>query len=145
MAPPGSSTISAQPTLSPYIVFILSSTPLTHLQDVPDRVPDLISQRRRWLNGSFFASIHSSYHFGYLYRSDHTFWRKLWLHVELVYQAFNMIFAWVSSLPCFCQRREADGLFGVAVRAGELLHHLYHSYSVAVRVHRGLEREPDGD
>ncbi|GAA6030305.1 hypothetical protein JCM8097_009038 [Rhodosporidiobolus ruineniae] len=62
--------------------------------DVPDRVPDLISQRRRWLNGSFFASIHSSYHFGYLYRSDHTFMRKFWLHVELLYQTFNMLFAW---------------------------------------------------
>ncbi|BGP01634.1 Chitin synthase 4 [Rhodotorula toruloides] len=62
--------------------------------DVPDRVPDLIAQRRRWLNGSFFAGIHSSYHFGYLYRSDHSFIRKLWLHVELFYQTFNMLFAW---------------------------------------------------
>ncbi|BGP17974.1 hypothetical protein JCM10213_003981 [Rhodosporidiobolus nylandii] len=64
--------------------------------DVPDRVPDLISQRRRWLNGSFFASIHSSYHFGYLYRSDHSFVRKTWLHIELLYQTFNMLFAWFS-------------------------------------------------
>ncbi|ORY77216.1 glycosyltransferase family 2 protein [Leucosporidium creatinivorum] len=62
--------------------------------DVPDRLPDLISQRRRWLNGSFFAGIHSSFHFGFLYRSDHSFWRKLWLHVELFYQTFNMLFAW---------------------------------------------------
>ncbi|GAA5977405.1 hypothetical protein JCM10908_004966 [Rhodotorula pacifica] len=64
--------------------------------DVPDRIPDLIAQRRRWLNGSFFAGIHSSYHFGYLYRSDHSFMRKLWLHVELFYQTYNMIFAWFS-------------------------------------------------
>jgi len=27
--------------------------------DLPDQVPELISQRRRWLNGSFFATIHS--------------------------------------------------------------------------------------
>jgi len=62
--------------------------------DVPDTAPDLISQRRRWLNGSFFAGIHSSFHFGYIYRSDHSIWRKWWLHVELFYQTFNMIFAW---------------------------------------------------
>lgn len=64
--------------------------------DVPDRVPDLIAQRRRWLNGSFFAGIHSTYHFGYIYRSDHSFMRKLWLHVELFYQTYNMLFAWFS-------------------------------------------------
>lgn len=28
--------------------------------------------------------------------SDHSFGRKLWLHVELFYQAFNMLFAWFS-------------------------------------------------
>jgi chitin synthase len=26
---------------------------------------------RRWLNGSFFAAIHSVVHFGYLYRSSY--------------------------------------------------------------------------
>ncbi|GAA5934409.1 uncharacterized protein JCM15063_004568 [Sporobolomyces koalae] len=62
--------------------------------DVPDGVADLISQRRRWLNGSFFAGLHASYHFGYIYRSDHTIWRKTWLHVELLYQTFQQLFAW---------------------------------------------------
>ncbi|TNY17016.1 class II chitin synthase [Rhodotorula diobovata] len=62
--------------------------------DVPDTLHDLIAQRRRWLNGSFFAGLHATYHFGYLYRSDHSFIRKLWLHIELFYQAFNTIFAW---------------------------------------------------
>nr|KIR48602.1 chitin synthase [Cryptococcus bacillisporus CA1280] len=64
------------------------------ITDVPDTVPELVSQRRRWLNGSFFAAIHSIVHFGYLYRSSHTFTRKFFLHVELVYQTLNMIFAW---------------------------------------------------
>lgn len=130
---PGFSTTSVRPTQSPYVPRLpLAEATDAIVQDVPDRVPDLISQRRRWLNGSFFASIHSSYHFGYLYRSDHTFWRKLWLHVELFYQAFNMIFAWVSRVVC-SRWRELTGLGG-AVRAGQLLHHFYHSHSVAVRI-----------
>jgi chitin synthase len=57
-------------------------------------VPELISQRRRWLNGSFFAAIHSVVKFGYLYRSDHGIFRKLWLHLLLLYNLFNMFFSW---------------------------------------------------
>ncbi|KII90552.1 glycosyltransferase family 2 protein [Plicaturopsis crispa FD-325 SS-3] len=64
--------------------------------DVPDTVAELISQRRRWLNGSFFAAIHSTFHFHYIYRSAHTFMRKFWIHVEMVYQTFNLIFSWFS-------------------------------------------------
>ncbi|KAF5374183.1 hypothetical protein D9615_008867 [Tricholomella constricta] len=60
--------------------------------DVPDQVPELISQRRRWLNGSFFAAVHSTVHFYYIYRSAHTFLRKFWIHVEMLYQLFNLIF-----------------------------------------------------
>ncbi|KAI6159686.1 glycosyltransferase family 2 protein [Pisolithus thermaeus] len=62
--------------------------------DVPDQVPELISQRRRWLNGSFFAAIHSLVHFRYIYRSSHSFARKFWIHVEMLYQLYNLIFAW---------------------------------------------------
>ncbi|KAJ8521700.1 hypothetical protein ONZ45_g1634 [Pleurotus djamor] len=62
--------------------------------DVPDQVPELISQRRRWLNGSFFAAVHSTFHFYYIYRSAHSFLRKFWIHVEMFYQFFNLIFSW---------------------------------------------------
>ncbi|EGN97877.1 glycosyltransferase family 2 protein [Serpula lacrymans var. lacrymans S7.3] len=62
--------------------------------DVPDQVPELISQRRRWLNGSFFAAIHSTVHFYYIYRSSHSFMRKFWIHIELVYQTYNLVFSW---------------------------------------------------
>lgn len=34
------------------------------------QVPELVAQRRRWLNGSFFAAIFSIVHFGYIYRSS---------------------------------------------------------------------------
>ncbi|KAH9992907.1 glycosyltransferase family 2 protein [Russula vinacea] len=57
-------------------------------------VPELISQRRRWLNGSFFAAIHSTVKFHYIYRSSHSFGRKFWIHIELLYQTFNLIFSW---------------------------------------------------
>ncbi|EPQ26218.1 uncharacterized protein PFL1_06153 [Pseudozyma flocculosa PF-1] len=62
--------------------------------DVPDQVPELISQRRRWLNGSFFAGIHSIIKFGYIYRSSHSFGRKFALHVEIVYQTIQLVFSW---------------------------------------------------
>ena len=62
--------------------------------DVPDQVPELISQRRRWLNGSFFAAIHSTVKFHYIYRSSHSMMRKFWIHVELLYQTFNLLFSW---------------------------------------------------
>ncbi|ESK82202.1 chitin synthase [Moniliophthora roreri MCA 2997] len=64
------------------------------ITDVPDQVPELISQRRRWLNGSFFAAVHSTVHFYYIYRSAHSFMRKFWIHVEMFYQLFNLIFSW---------------------------------------------------
>ncbi|KAM6493804.1 glycosyltransferase family 2 protein [Amanita muscaria] len=64
------------------------------ITDVPDQVPELISQRRRWLNGSFFAAVHSVVHFHYIYRSAHTFMRKFWVHVEMFYQVYNLVFSW---------------------------------------------------
>ncbi|KAH8979068.1 glycosyltransferase family 2 protein [Lactarius akahatsu] len=62
--------------------------------DTLDQVPELVSQRRTWLNGSFFAAIHGTVKFHYIYCSSHSFARKFWIHVELVYQAFNLIFSW---------------------------------------------------
>ncbi|KAF8721454.1 Chitin synthase, partial [Rhizoctonia solani] len=64
--------------------------------DVPDQVPELVSQRRRWLNGSFFAAVHSTVKFNYIYRSSHSVARKAWIHVELLYQTYNLLFSWFS-------------------------------------------------
>lgn len=62
--------------------------------DVPDTVTELVLQRRRWLNGSFFAAIYAIAHFHDFFRSDHSFFRKMAFFVEFVFNTINMIFAW---------------------------------------------------
>jgi chitin synthase len=44
--------------------------------DVPDAIPEYLSQRRRWLNGSFFAGIHAILHFYQIFSSSHSPIRK---------------------------------------------------------------------
>jgi chitin synthase len=62
--------------------------------DVPEDMADFILQRRRWLNGSFFAAVYALAHSYQIFRSDHSFLRKIMLHVEFLYQTISMIFAW---------------------------------------------------
>ncbi|KAI4148046.1 MAG: hypothetical protein L6R39_002905, partial [Caloplaca ligustica] len=64
--------------------------------DVPDAVPEFISQRRRWLNGAFFAAVYSLVHFKQIWTTDHTIWRKVLLHVEFVYQLVSLAFTYFS-------------------------------------------------
>lgn len=62
--------------------------------DVPEHTAEFISQRRRWLNGSFAASIYSMVHFPRLYRSAHNPFRMFIFHVQLLYNIFSTIFSW---------------------------------------------------
>ncbi|KAI2032833.1 Chitin synthase, class 2 [Ophidiomyces ophidiicola] len=64
--------------------------------DVPDTVPEFISQRRRWLNGAFFAAVYSLIHFRQIWKTDHTVMRKILLHIEFVYQFVSLIFTFFS-------------------------------------------------
>ncbi|KAF2684261.1 glycosyltransferase family 2 protein [Lentithecium fluviatile CBS 122367] len=66
--------------------------------DVPvvDTVPEFISQRRRWLNGAFFAAVYSLLHFKQVWATDHTIWRKTLLHIEFVYQFVSLMFTFFS-------------------------------------------------
>ncbi|KAI6713510.1 chitin synthase 2 [Diplocarpon mali] len=64
--------------------------------DVPDSVPEFISQRRRWLNGAFFAAVYSLVHFRQIWRTDHTIGRKILLHVEFFYQFIQLQFTYFS-------------------------------------------------
>ncbi|CAB4446357.1 unnamed protein product [Rhizophagus irregularis] len=62
--------------------------------DVPDNIVELIKQRRRWLNGSFFASLYSISHTSHIWGSPHSVWRKIALLIEMLYQTYNVAFSW---------------------------------------------------
>lgn len=64
--------------------------------DVPDSVAEFISQRRRWLNGSLFAAIYSLTHFRQIWKTDHSFTRKFFLHVEFIYHLASLVFTFFS-------------------------------------------------
>lgn len=64
--------------------------------DVPEGLAEFILQRRRWLNGSFFAAIYALAHFPKLWSSSHSIAKKFWLHVEFFYQFLNLVVSWFS-------------------------------------------------
>jgi chitin synthase len=61
-----------------------------------DSVPEFISQRRRWLNGAFFAAVYSLVQCRQIWQTDHTIPRKLLLCVETVYQFVQLLFTYFS-------------------------------------------------
>jgi len=59
-----------------------------------DTVPEFISQRRRWLNGAFFAAVYSIVNGKQIWKTDHTFARKILLQIESFYQILNLLFTY---------------------------------------------------
>lgn len=64
--------------------------------DVPDKIPEFILQRRRWMNGSFFAALYSFIHFPKIWSSGHSIVRKLFLTIEILYMMFQTLVSWFS-------------------------------------------------
>ena len=64
--------------------------------DVPEGVPEFLSQRRRWLNGSFAASLYATMHFNRIYKSGHNWVRLFVLHLQLVYNICQLVMTWFS-------------------------------------------------
>ncbi|KAK4503794.1 hypothetical protein PRZ48_004709 [Zasmidium cellare] len=64
--------------------------------DVPEGAPEFIGQRRRWLNGSFAATLYSLMHFGRMYRSGHNLLRMFFFHIQLIYNIATVTLSWFS-------------------------------------------------
>ena len=62
--------------------------------DVPEGAPEFISQRRRWLNGSFAASVYALMHFGRLFKSGHNPLRKFFFVLQMLYNMSTLILSW---------------------------------------------------
>lgn len=80
--------------------------------DVPDNLPEFILQRRRWLNGSFFAAIYSIFHFYKVFRSNHNPFRLVLLNIEFIYNAINLAVSWFSLGSFFLVFRILTGAMG---------------------------------
>jgi cellulose synthase/poly-beta-1,6-N-acetylglucosamine synthase-like glycosyltransferase len=59
-----------------------------------DTIPEFISQRRRWLNGAFFAAVYSLVNVRQLWKTDHSVPRKILLQIEAFYQFLNLLFTY---------------------------------------------------
>ncbi|VUG17675.1 CHS2 [Brettanomyces bruxellensis] len=64
--------------------------------DVPETLSEFISQRRRWLNGSFFAALYSQIHSFQIWHTDHSLIRKIFFQIEFLYQGFTLLFNFFS-------------------------------------------------
>jgi chitin synthase len=62
--------------------------------DVPPTVHEFISQRRRWLNGTFFCQCYAIFHLSRLFSTQHNVWRKLALMLQWTYMGINLLFSW---------------------------------------------------
>jgi len=63
--------------------------------DVPGTLHDLVKQRRRWLNGSFFAMLYAVLHFNRFWtRSSHSFGRKMFVSLQFMTYVIQIILNW---------------------------------------------------
>ena len=73
--------------------------------DVPLNISDLMTQRRRWINGSWFALIDSVKKYKTIYESNHSCLRKFLFSLQMLYYCLIVIYTWfIVGLYClaFC-------------------------------------------
>lgn len=64
------------------------------ITDVPNRVPEFVSQRRRWLNGAFYSAVYALTHSFQYVKTSHSVWRKCVLAFATLYSVLNLLVSW---------------------------------------------------
>ena len=105
--------------------------------DVPLGLQELIKQRRRWLNGSFFALLYYLWHFKRYMKNSHGVFRKLMLMVQFGFATTTVLISWLypgslylSFAVIFWSAFRLSG-FGIS---GELFHTFSFSYLCIIYV-----------
>lgn len=78
--------------------------------DPMDSLSGLISQRRRWLNGSLFAKIYAMMEFGKMSQTVHTRGQMFAFVVQFFFYAIQLVMDWFSVSLFFIQFRVATDL-----------------------------------
>lgn len=121
--------------------------------DVPSSVPEYVSQRRRWLNGSFFAGLHAIINMWQIFRSGHSIFRKMLLMAQMLYNIVNLLFSWFAIGNFFLifvflgsgivQTPETDPFFGAGAPIYLVLRQVY-LFSVVMIFVASLGNRPQG-
>jgi cellulose synthase/poly-beta-1,6-N-acetylglucosamine synthase-like glycosyltransferase len=64
--------------------------------DVPGDLSKLLAQRRRWINGSWFALIEVISNFNKLSKSNHGCCQRLLFRMQLIYMIVNVLISWIT-------------------------------------------------
>lgn len=64
--------------------------------DIPVNTTDFINQRRRWLNGAFFATLYSLHMVTRIWASGHNIFRISFLFLQLFHNVLAFVLAWFS-------------------------------------------------
>lgn len=69
--------------------------------DVPETVAEFLSQRRRWMNGSFFASLYVISNAPDIFKTKHSIPRKLSIFGVIIYNTIDMLMCWLQPSNCY--------------------------------------------
>lgn len=83
----------SQPNTRYFLRYVKRSVAET---DVPGDLSKLLAQRRRWINGSWFALIEVISNFYKLSKSNHGCCQRLLFRLQLIYMIVNVLLSWIT-------------------------------------------------